>query len=163
MQVSKEMVLSFLAGLLVSAILLGAAFYAYQYKVLRVADQRNDATSMSNAGNFVQVGENLAQATPDPFSINSAKLEDKVLTLNVSYSGGCGEHSFSVVSDGDVGASDVVKLYVMHNANGDRCESLVTEDLEFDASDLVAKVDLATAKYVVSEYADPATVSVEVK
>lgn len=62
------------------------------------------------------------------YSLNSINLVGNILTLNVSYSGGCEEHVFELV------LGTQTDLYLSHNANGDRCEAYLTENLKFDLS-----------------------------
>jgi len=70
----------------------------------------------------------------DAYTINAATLQDDTLTLNVSYSGGCETHAFTLVAEQRFLESFPVQLRVSlaHNANSDTCEALFTEDYQFD-------------------------------
>ena len=70
----------------------------------------------------------------DEYVVNTAAITGDVLTLNVSYSGGCAAHAFTlVVSESFAGRSPTTLAgRVGHDANGDSCEAYPTEDYEFD-------------------------------
>ena len=61
----------------------------------------------------------------DAYTINAATLQDDTLTINVSYSGGCETHAFTLVAEERFLESLPVQLRVSlaHNANGDTCEA----------------------------------------
>ena len=70
----------------------------------------------------------------DAYVINAATLEGDTLRVNVSYSGGCETHAFTLVAEQRFLESFPVQLRVSlaHNANGDTCEAWITEDYHFD-------------------------------
>lgn len=70
----------------------------------------------------------------DAYVINAATVEDDTLRVNVSYSGGCETHAFTLVAEPMFLESFPVQLRVSiaHNANGDTCEASITEDHVFD-------------------------------
>ena len=70
----------------------------------------------------------------DEYVINAATIEDDTLRVNVSYSGGCETHEFTLVAEPMFLESFPVQLPVSiaHNANGDTCEASITEDHVFD-------------------------------
>ena len=74
----------------------------------------------------------------DAYTINTATLQGDTLTINVSYSGGCETHEFTLVAEERFLESFPVQLRVSlaHNANADRCEALITEDYHFDLTPL---------------------------
>ncbi len=62
-------------------------------------------------------------------------IEDDMLTLTVSYSGGCASHDFTLVADDEFREeldSVYLEVSVAHNANGDSCEAYLTEAYDFD-------------------------------
>ena len=63
----------------------------------------------------------------------AAKVGD-ILTVTVSYSGGCEAHQFTLVASNVFLESYPVQLgaSLAHDANGDSCERWVTEDWDFD-------------------------------
>lgn len=70
----------------------------------------------------------------DEYVLNSATITGDTLELNISYSGGCEKHQFSLVSSGVFLESYPVQLRVdlAHNANNDSCEAWLTTDYYFD-------------------------------
>lgn len=71
----------------------------------------------------------------DPFRLDSAAVKDDVLTVVVSYSGGCRNHEFALIAPRSfqVSAGSVqLAITLVHDANGDRCEAYPSEQLRFD-------------------------------
>lgn len=70
----------------------------------------------------------------DDYTLNSATIEGDTLLINVSYSGGCERHDFTLIASELFLESLPVQLPVSlaHNANGDNCEAYPTEEYEFD-------------------------------
>ena len=70
----------------------------------------------------------------DTFVLNAASIAGDLLTLNLSYGGGCAEHAFTLVASESFLESSPVELAVSlaHRANGDPCEAWLTLDYEFD-------------------------------
>ena len=78
--------------------------------------------------------------TDDYFVNTPPVINGNVLTLNVSYGGGCKAHDFTLVTSGVFRESNPVELQaiIAHNANGDSCEAWLTETYHFDLSPLKA-------------------------
>ena len=70
----------------------------------------------------------------DVFALNTATIDGDGLKVNLSYSGGCETHQFTLVASDSFLESFPVQLsiYIAHNANGDTCEAYPTEDYHFD-------------------------------
>lgn len=71
----------------------------------------------------------------DAYSVSEMEIEGNVLRANVSYSGGCALHTFSLSMDPDgFMESNPVQLdvYLSHADNGDSCDSIVQEEIEID-------------------------------
>ena len=101
----------------------------------RIENQLMDKTDEVSADD----SNTVIAATPDAWGtdayvINAATVEDGTLRVNVSYSGGCETHAFTLVAAEMFLESLPVQLRVSlaHNANGDTCEALITEDHIFD-------------------------------
>jgi hypothetical protein len=78
----------------------------------------------------------------------------------VTYSGGCADHTFELLTDGMLMKSLPPKqfYFLKHQANGDACEALISETLQFDMSG----IDRANANQLVvilSEYTGNATLT----
>ena len=82
----------------------------------------------------------------DDYVVNgSPSITGDVLTLNVSYGGGCEVHDFTLITSGVFLESDPVQLQaaLAHNANRDMCERWVTETYHFNISALKAQYQKA--------------------
>jgi hypothetical protein len=79
-----------------------------------------------------------------PYAIRSIRFFENKIQINISYSGGCKSHDFSLVVDRK-GLSKLTKdanLILSHNDNGDRCKRIVNEKLVFDLSPLARLKDV---------------------
>ena len=79
--------------------------------------------------------------TSDPFTLNGAAVTGDVLMVSVSYAGGCRDHEFRLHKADSFMESDPVQLRItlIHDGNGDRCEAWITEQHSFDLSDIKAR------------------------
>jgi len=70
----------------------------------------------------------------DAFDLEAAELHGDLLKLIVGYGGGCETHRFVVWTDNSFSQSQppVIKLFVAHDSNGDRCEALIQRALWID-------------------------------
>lgn len=69
--------------------------------------------------------------------IKSAEIEDGILHLKVSYSGGCEEQYFDLVGNGMIMKSLPPKRMVeLVRSGGDHCRELVSKELFFDLKEL---------------------------
>lgn len=77
----------------------------------------------------------------DPLTINSVSLDGNFLTLEVSYTGGCGMHEFEFIGSEVVMKSLPPKRTVklIHHNGDDTCESVVHQSIRVDISDLAYK------------------------
>ena len=69
------------------------------------------------------------------FYLEGVIVEDDILKLNVSYSGGCKKHQFLLVEKKNFQrAKNIfeVHLQLLHNSNKDKCKKIVTERLFFN-------------------------------
>lgn len=103
-------------------------------RIENAIDKTDDA---GNIGNIVFSSTPHAWST-DPYVINFANWQDDTLTVNVSYGGGCEIHEVTLVADDQfderfLESSPVgLRIWLDHNANGDRCKAWITEDYHFD-------------------------------
>ncbi|MYF98672.1 hypothetical protein F4212_05990 [Candidatus Poribacteria bacterium] len=90
-----------------------------------------------NVGN-VFIGDAGDRFGTDEFALNSASVDGDTLKVNLSYSGGCESHQFTLVASDSFLESFPVQLpiYIAHNANGDTCEAYPTEDYHFDLTQI---------------------------
>ncbi len=106
-------------------------------------DLNKDVTSLSSVngvavegpyvGNVI-IGDADGKSVNDSFVLNDAAITDDSLTISVSYSGGCKNHQFTLITSESFLGSFPVQLIadIVHNANGDTCEAWPTEDYRFD-------------------------------
>lgn len=79
----------------------------------------------------------------DEFYLERVIIEDNILKLNVSYSGGCKKHQFSLIEKKNLQrAKNIyeVHLQLLHNSNKDNCKKIVTEELFFNLLPLKTKL-----------------------
>jgi hypothetical protein len=74
----------------------------------------------------------------DLLNVNSLTLQRDELKFNVSYSGGCKEHSIELYAFKGIQKSNPaqVTLILSHNGNGDMCEAYLTKTVSFDLAAL---------------------------
>lgn len=70
------------------------------------------------------------------FELIKTSLEGNIITIEVSYSGGCNEHDFKLYFDGNYKKSLPPKadFILTHDNKGDACRSIVNKTLKFDIS-----------------------------
>ena len=75
-----------------------------------------------------------ADQETDPFTLNAAAVSGNILTVSVSYSGGCRSHLFVLTAADSFRESSPVQLPMVltHDANEDPCEAYPTRQLRFD-------------------------------
>ena len=105
----------------------------------RMDNQTIDEINEVSGDDIGTIGTTVIAMTPeaagtDAYVINAATIEDDTLRVNVSYSGGCETHAFTLVAEPRFLESFPVqqRVSIAHNANGDTCEALITEDHVFD-------------------------------
>ena len=71
-------------------------------------------------------------------TIHSVTIEKNIMSISVSYSGGCEKHEFELVGSKLIQKSLPPKRGIMlyHKNNGDSCRELVEEILQFDIKNL---------------------------
>ena len=75
-----------------------------------------------------------ADRQTDQFTLNAAAVTGNILTISVSYSGGCRNHVFVLTAADSFLESSPVQLPMVltHDANEDPCEAYPTRQLRFD-------------------------------
>ena len=78
----------------------------------------------------------VAPESNDAFTVDKASIEGDLLTLYVTYGGGCKTHEFKAYASDVYMKSMPPKLgiTVEHNANQDLCKALVSDTVVFDLS-----------------------------
>ncbi|MBX7093970.1 MAG: hypothetical protein K1X56_04560 [Flavobacteriales bacterium] len=83
----------------------------------------------------IKVDPNLEiTADHDPFTIDTVTLSGDILSITVSYSGGCKEHQFDLAFNGMYKKSMPVQaaIFLLHENNGDACRALLTKTYRFN-------------------------------
>lgn len=96
-----------------------------------------DIILLINKNNLVEFKNN------DEFYIEDVIVEDNILKLNVSYSGGCKKHQFLLVEKKNLQRAKNIyeaHLQLIHNSNKDTCKKIVTEELFFNLLPLKSKL-----------------------
>ena len=75
-----------------------------------------------------------ADLQTDPFALNAAAMSGNILTISVSYGGGCRNHVFVLTAAESFQESFPVQLPLVltHEDNDDPCEAYPTRQLRFD-------------------------------
>lgn len=91
-------------------------------------------TINTNRTNKIRKGE--------AYSINNVKRVGDFLQINLSYSGGCKIHDFEIIWDGIVYTDEPchMNLLLIHDANSDTCEALITRTIVVNLEELIGDV-----------------------
>ncbi len=75
------------------------------------------------------------------YVIDSAKINNDILSLFVNYAGGCKTHTFELYSNAEYAKSLPLQTWVClkHTGNDDACRQLISEELKFNISQLQHK------------------------
>ena len=98
-------------------------------------DMKEDVNDDENPFQKAIIGE-VNEETPIT-TINSAIIEDNIMHLVVSYSGGCVEQHFDLVGNAMVMKSFPPKRSIeLVRSGGDKCRQVVVKELSFDLKEL---------------------------
>ncbi len=99
-------------------------------------EKSNDVTPVEKKIPAASLGD--TKETSDPVTIENVTIDGNIMTLDVSYSGGCQEHWFDLIGSFAVMKSLPPKRSVklIHNAKDDRCRKMISESISFDISEL---------------------------
>lgn len=95
--------------------------------------------------------DNYDSLARDPIYLNDAFVDGNCLQIEISYSGGCKDHTISLalMHPWIDGSSSIPTFEIRHNANNDLCEAFFTKEMRFDLTPLIlegAKEFVLTAK-----------------
>ncbi len=85
-------------------------------------------------GRVMIIDANPIDLLRDNYSVDTAKIEDDLLTISVAYGGGCKTHYFYAYVHSAIMESNPpqMNLYLHHFGNDDFCKALVHQNLKFD-------------------------------
>jgi hypothetical protein len=77
-------------------------------------------------------------AKGDYYRLDSLRITGEMLSIFVQYGGGCKEHVFELLSDGNIIESNPpqINLHLKHNSNHDFCKALIFQELKFNVNKL---------------------------
>ncbi|MEY4330156.1 MAG: hypothetical protein RL609_904 [Bacteroidota bacterium] len=127
--------------ILIAAMCLSLAACKTKKQVVIKEEDGLGAMSEMLIGNdgFIEVRkEYVGPAQGDAITINGLKVVGDSLYVEVQYSGGCQNHEFTMITNGNFLKSlpPQLPLFLEHNANGDNCRALKMETLKYDLKPL---------------------------
>lgn len=86
----------------------------------------------------VRIVASTSLGPDDPFEVTAHRLEDDVLQVDLSYSGGCQTHEFEGLISADVLESLPVQMVgrITHEDRDDPCDSIVSGTIALDLTPL---------------------------
>lgn len=95
-----------------------------------------------------EIGENSVVSAP--LTITSVSVSGNIMTIGISYNGGCKDHVFRVVGSSVLAKSlpPIRTFQIIHNSNEDKCEKIMTENLKVDISALAYKQEKGSEIYL---------------
>ncbi len=120
--------------------------------------QSSKITLVKDAAAFAAAASDRSSSSSDPFELKNINFSGDSIDITLAYSGGCEQHSFTVLWNGALIGTNPPEfdLIIKHNSNGDACEAYITETISFALSDLGESVILPDASFSVMNGSDPA-------
>ncbi|MEY3236062.1 MAG: hypothetical protein RI883_163 [Bacteroidota bacterium] len=89
----------------------------------------------------------------DPTTITNVRIEGNTMFIDMSYTGGCEEHTFKVVGSEAISKSlpPVRSFQIIHSSKGDQCKKIIEETLTVDISKLTYKPVSGSIIYLFTE------------
>ena len=86
----------------------------------------------------------------DALTIESATIKGNILTIEVTYGGGCQEHEFQLIGSEMIAKSmpPIRSIKLIHKANQDNCRAIVSQTLKFDIRKLAYKQEAGSEIYL---------------
>lgn len=100
-------------------------------------DAKNSTLDTNMA--YIQIQEGFAIPDQnDAFTLDSATIAGDILTIYVSYSGGCEDHDFELFAGTDYLKSMPVQLdvFIKHDSHGDMCRALLMRSYQFNIAEI---------------------------
>jgi hypothetical protein len=109
-------------------------------------NRKKNITSIEEEKNQSEIPKAIIKKMPSALpnvSINKMKIEEGILFLNVSYSGGCENQTFELIGNEMIMKSMPPKrtLSLVRDDKGDNCREWITEDLKFDLNPVMLEAD----------------------
>ena len=86
----------------------------------------------------------------DAFTINSVEVVGNIMNIDISYSGGCQEHEFTMTGSSVISKSlpPIRSVQLIHNANGDTCREMKTKTVAINIELMAYKQDEGSEIYL---------------
>ena len=128
--------------------LITACLGACGIKKEELSAQSSTALSLQNEVIIAKIGEIPKDSAP--FLINSVSIEGNILTINVSYGGGCEKHLFEMRGNSMVAKSKppIRKVELIHLSNSDKCKKQITENIKVDVSEFAYRKEAGSEIYL---------------
>lgn len=109
-------------------------------------NRKKNITSIEEEKNQSEIPKAIIKKMPSALpnvSINKMKIEEGILFLNVSFSGGCENQTFELIGNEMIMKSMPPKrtLSLVRDDKGDNCREWITEDLKFDLNPVMLEAD----------------------
>jgi len=120
-------------------------FWACHKKEMsKTVPQKITASAAANVNSTSPIKDPIIDASIDitntgaAYNIDSMKISGDILSVFVTYSGGCKEHSFELYSNGMYAKSlpPQLSLCLRHSSNDDACRELINQELKYTISKL---------------------------
>lgn len=87
-----------------------------------------------------------AESSTNTFKITDAVIDGNKLILNISYSGGCKEHTFSLVGSESISKSlpPLRSIQLVRTGEQDLCKAMIMKKLEFDIKNLAYQQEVGS-------------------
>ena len=85
-----------------------------------------------------------------PIQISGVAIEGNTMLIDLSYSGGCGEHSFEMIGSLMMAKSlpPIRTVHLIHITTEDKCKKLIMTQIKVDISDLAFKKEKGSEIYL---------------
>lgn len=91
--------------------------------------------------------------TSDPFTISSVSVDGNTMTIEVTYSGGCKDHSFQMTGSSMIAKSlpPIRTIQLTHASGGDECKKMIIQQIKVDVSALAYKQESGSEIFLTLE------------
>lgn len=119
-------------------LLLIAIFSCTSSKKMKNSNNEEKLKSTQNKEEIIQkilIDKNYTIPEKLDYTINSVNLVENIFEINVTYIGGCGEHSFELLFNQMYAKSLPVQatLYLKHNSTNETCAQEINKTLKYFA------------------------------
>lgn len=121
------------------------------FALFSCGNSKKSSSDMNDESKVLKATIGNTDKKSDAVEINSVSIDGNIMTLKVSFSGGCEGHQFELIGSEMVMKSLPGKrpVALIHNANGDMCEAYLTEEIQFDISELAISKENGSQIYLI--------------